>query len=141
MSEQPGNAVVRRGAASLRGVATNVQYRSEARSENGAIQVLTFRLEQRDNVGKELQPVLVELRGHALEGQLVDGEEVTVTGKWRSGRVVAKEIVSQATGAAVRARRPPLWLAVPVGIAFLVFFAFVLYFIIRGFSSFGSFGG
>jgi hypothetical protein len=137
MSDQP-NAVVRRGPALLRGVAQNVQYRSEARSENGAIQVLTLRLAQQDNVGKELQPVLVELRGAALEGQVVEGEEVTVAGRWSNGRVVAKEIVSQTTGAAVRARRPPLWLAVPVGIAFLVFFALVLYFIFSGFSSFGG---
>ncbi|HEY3558632.1 MAG TPA: hypothetical protein VGL05_14270 [Kribbella sp.] len=132
MSDQP-NAIARRGPAQLRGVARNVQYRSETRSENGAIQVLTFRLDQ-----PGLQPVQVELRALALEGQVVDGEEVSVTGKWRSGRVVAQEIVSQSTGAAVRARKPPLWLAVPVAIAFLVFFALVLYFIVRGFSSFGG---
>jgi len=132
MSDQP-NAIVRRGPAQLRGVARNVQYRSETRSENGAIQVLSFRLEQ-----PGLQPVQVELRALALEGQVVDGEEVSVTGKWRSGRVVAQEVVSRSTGAAVRARKPPLWLAVPVAIAFGVFFALVLYFIIRGFSSFGG---
>lgn len=40
MSDQPGNAVVRRGEARLRGVARNVQYRSE----NGAIQVLALPL-------------------------------------------------------------------------------------------------
>ena len=132
MSDQP-NAIVRRGAAELRGVARNVQYRSETRSDNGAIQVLTFRLEQ-----PGLQPVQVELRAPALQGQVVDGEEVTVSGKWRDGRVVAREIVSQTTGATVRARKPPLWLALPVGIAFLVFFAFVVYFIVRGISSFGG---
>ncbi|MEU4193083.1 hypothetical protein AB0E69_14380 [Kribbella sp. NPDC026611] len=137
MSDQQ-NAVVRRGAAELRGIAQNVQYRSEGRSENGSIQVLTFRLAQQDSVGTPQQPVLVELRATALEGQVVDGEDVTVTGKWRSGRVVAKEIVSQTTGAAVRARRPPLWVAVPVAILFAAFFAVVLYFIIRGFSSFGG---
>ncbi|WP_157997134.1 hypothetical protein [Kribbella rubisoli] len=47
-------------------------------------------------------------------------------------------LVSQSTGAAVRARRPPLWVAVPVAIIFAAFFAFVLYFIVRGFSSFGG---
>jgi hypothetical protein len=137
MSDQ-SNALARRGAAELRGVAQNVQYRSEGRSENGSVQVLTFRLARHDAVGNPQQPVLVELRATALEGQLVDGEEVTVTGKWRSGRIVAKEIVSLSTGAAVRARRTPLWVAVPVAIVFAAFFAFVLYFIIRGFSSFGG---
>jgi hypothetical protein len=63
---------------------------------------------------------------------------VIVTGKWRNGRIVAKEIVSRSTGAAVRARRPPLWVAVPVAILFVAFVAFVLYFIVRGFSSFGG---
>ncbi|HZX03735.1 hypothetical protein, partial [Kribbella sp.] len=111
------NAMARRGPAQLRGIARNVQYRSEARSENGAIQVLTLRLEQHDNVGKELQPVQVELRALALQGQVVDGESVTITGKWRGGRLVAREIVSESTGVAVRGRKPPLWLAVPVGIA------------------------
>jgi hypothetical protein len=137
MSDQ-SNALARRGAAELRGVAQNVQYRSEGRSENGSVQVLTFRLARHDAVGNPQQPVLVELRATALEGQLVDGEEVTVTGKWRRGRIVAKEIVSLSTGAAVRARRTPLWVAVPVAIVFAAFFAFVLYFIIRGFSSFGG---
>lgn len=133
MSDQ-SNAVVRRGAAQLRGVARNVQYRFEGRGDNGTIQVLTFRLEQQDSVGTALQPVLVELRGTSLEGQVVDGEEVTVNGKWRRGSVVAREIVSQSTGAVVRARRPPLWVAVPVAVVFAAFFAFVLYFIVRGFT-------
>ncbi len=137
MSDQ-SNAVVRRGAAELSGVVRNVQFRSELRGENGSVQVLTFQLEQHDAVGKQLQPVLVELRGLSLEGQVGDGEQVTVAGKWRNGRVVAKEVVSQTTGALLRARRPPLWVAVPVAILFVAFFAFVLYFIIRGFSSVGG---
>ncbi|MFF0266645.1 hypothetical protein [Kribbella sp. NPDC004536] len=137
MSDQP-NAVARRGPAVLRGTAQNVQYRSEGRMDQNSVQILTFRLERRDEVGTQLPPVLVELRGLALEGQLVEGENVIVTGKWRSGRVVANKVLSEVTGALVRARKPPLWLAVPVGIAFLVFFALVVYFIVRGFSSFGS---
>ena len=137
MSDQ-SNAVVRRGAAELSGVVRNVQFRSELRGENGSVQVLTFQLEQHDAVGKQLQPALVELRGLSLEGQVADGEQVTVAGKWRNGRVVAKQVVSQTTGASIRARRPPLWVAVPVAIIFAAFFAFVLYFIIRGFSSVGG---
>lgn len=137
MSDQ-SNAVVRRGAAELSGVVRNVQFRSELRSENGSVQVLTFQLEQHDAVGKQLQPALVELRGVSLEGQVADGEQVTVAGKWRNGRVVAKEVVSQTTGASIRARRPPLWVAVPVGIVFAALFGFALYFIIRGFISVGG---
>ena len=136
MSDQ-SNAVVRRGAAELSGVVRNAQFRSELRGENGSVQVLTFHLDQQDNVGKQLQPVLVELRGLSLEGQVTDGEQVTVAGKWRNGRVVAKEVVSQTTGASLRARRPPLWVAVPVAILFAAFFGLVLYFVIRGFSSVG----
>jgi hypothetical protein len=52
--------------------------------------------------------------------------------------VAAKQVVSHATGATIRARRPPLWVTVPVAIAFAAFFALVLYFIVRGFSSFGG---
>ena len=98
MSDQP-NALVRRGQAQLRGVAQNVQYRSEMRSENGAVQVLTFRLEQPGR-----RPVQVELRTFALKGQVVDGETVTVSGRWRGGRLVAREVLSESTGVAVRGR-------------------------------------
>ncbi|WP_427886373.1 hypothetical protein ACQHIV_27265 [Kribbella sp. GL6] len=131
MSDQP-NAIVRRGPAQLRGVARNVQYRSEARSENGAIQVLTLRLEQ-----PGLSPVQVELRALALEGQVVEGEEVTVSGRWRRGRLVAREILSQSTGVAVRGRKAPLWLVLPVVIAFLAMFGLVLYFVIVGITGSG----
>lgn len=131
MTDQP-NATPRGGPAQLHGVAQNVQYRSEMRSENGAVQVLTFRLEQ-----PGLQPVQVELRALALKGQVVEGENVTVTGRWRGGRLVAREIVSESTGVAVRGRKPPWWLAVPVAIAFLVFFALVVYFVLHGAASLG----
>lgn len=130
----PSNAVVRRGAAELRGVVRNVQFRSELRGEHGSIQVLTFHLEQHDAVGKELQPVLVELRGVSLEGQVADGEQVTVAGKWRNGRVVAKQVVSQTTGAAVGARRPPVWLMVPFAVLFLVVLGFIGYVAVKMFS-------
>jgi len=69
MSDQP-NAVARRGAADLQGTVRNAQFRSELRGERGSLQVLTFHLEQYDAVGKQLQPVLVELRGVSLEGQV-----------------------------------------------------------------------
>jgi hypothetical protein len=130
MSDQP-NAVVRRGAAELTGVARNVQFRSELRGEHGSIQVLTFHLEQYDAVGKELQPALVELRGVSLEGQVTDGEQVTVAGKWRNGRVVAKQVTSQTTGATVGARRPSVWLIVPFVILLLVVLAFIA-FVVHG---------
>jgi hypothetical protein len=130
----PSNAVVRRGAAELRGVVRNVQFRSELRGEHGSIQVLTFHLEQYDAVGKELQPVLVELRGVSLEGQVADGEQVTVAGKWRNGRVVAKQVVSQTTGAAVGTRRPPVWLMVPFAVLFLVVLGFIGYVAVKMFS-------
>jgi hypothetical protein len=134
MSDQP-NAVVRQGAAALWGIARNVQFRSEVGASRHAVQVLTFRLEQRDALGTELSPVLVELRGAALEGQILDGEEVAVAGKWRHGRVVAQEVVSQTTGASMRARRPSAWLLVPFGILLLMvlaFFALVTVAITRG---------
>lgn len=119
MGDQP-NAVVRQGAAALRGVARNVQFRSEVGASRHGVQVLAFRLEQHDALGTELAPVLVELRGSALEGQVIDGEEVTVAGKWRHGLVVAQEVVSQTTGASVRARRPSAWLLVPLVILLLM---------------------
>ncbi|HET6738313.1 MAG TPA: hypothetical protein VFH76_05250 [Kribbella sp.] len=134
MSDQP-NAVVRQGAAALRGVARNVQFRSEVGASRHAVQVLTFRLEQHDALGTELAPVLVELRGAALEGQVLDGEEVTVAGKWRHGLVVAQEVVSQTTGASVRARKPSAWLFVPLVILLLMVlavFALVAVAITRG---------
>ncbi|MFI5692110.1 hypothetical protein ACIA58_09750 [Kribbella sp. NPDC051586] len=130
MSDQ-SNALARRGAAELRGVVRNVQFRSERHGDEGSVQVLTFHLEQHDAVGKQLQPTLVELRGTSLEGQVTDGEEVTVAGKWRKGRIVAKQVTSQTTGATVGARRPSVWLIVPFVILLLVVLAFIA-FVIHG---------
>jgi hypothetical protein len=133
MSDQP-NAVARRGAADLQGTVRNAQFRSELRGERGSLQVLTFHLEQYDAVGKQLQPVLVELRGVSLEGQVIDGEQVTVAGKWRNGRVVAKQVVSQTTGATVGARKQPLWLLVPFVVLLLIVLAFIAYVAVNMFS-------
>jgi hypothetical protein len=134
MSDQ-SNAVVRRGAAELSGVVRNVQFRSELRGEHGSVQVLTFQLEQHDAVGKLLQPTLVELRGVSLEGQVSDGEQVTVAGKWRNGRVVAKQVTSLTTGALVGARNPPVWLMIPFVILFLVVLGFIAFVAVKIFST------
>lgn len=83
---------VPRGHASVRGVARAVRLSPS----------LSFRVERYDRSGNRLQPVPVEVRGIQHSGQLNDGEEVEVTGKWRHGTIRARTVVNITTGAQVR---------------------------------------
>ena len=122
----------RRGAQDVRGTARAVDVRSEAPlNQNASVQVLTFRVERYDAHGNRVPPILVELRGASLEGRLADGDEVQVSGRWRGGLLVAKEVLSLTTGATVRARSIPMWVTLLVVLAFLAYMGFIVTMILR----------
>jgi hypothetical protein len=105
-----------RGHARVRGVARAVQLRDQ---ENGHI--LSFRVEQYDRAGNRLRPIAVELKGAGLSGQLGDGEEVEVTGKWRHGTIRARTVVNITTGAHVRVRGAKFgWLGLLVFVGLVI---------------------
>ena len=70
------------------------------RGDNGR-ESLVFRVERYEASGNRLAPVAVELPIY-VSGQVSDGEEVDVTGRWHHGTLRAKRIVNLATGARVQ---------------------------------------
>jgi hypothetical protein len=93
-------------------------------------QVLTFRVEQYDEVGNRRDPVLVEMRALHISGRVDDGDEVEVTGRWRRGVLHATR-VRTSTGATMSpAGQAQQWIGCIAG--FIVFVAFVIFFVAFG---------
>ena len=115
----------RHGHGHVRGVARSVQLRTTEPSD----EVLSFRIDQYDGAGNRVQPVGVELRHHRL-GQVSEGEEVEVRGRWKDGTLQAERIVNLTTGAQIKgaSRRARVLIAaiflVIIGVGF-VFLAVV----------------
>lgn len=61
-----------------------------------------MRVDRFDASGDHLDPVPVEIRGLSIAGQVNEGEEVVVSGRWEHGTLVATELANLTTGAAVR---------------------------------------
>lgn len=117
-SGRGGRSVPKRGHARVRGVARAVWLGPP----------LSFRVERYDRSGNRLQPVPIEVQGIQLSGQLNDGEEVEVTGKWRRGTIRARTVVNITTGAHVRVAGSKLgWLGLFVflGLAITAVILFV----------------
>lgn len=91
-SEQPA-----RGHGQVRGTARSVLVRKDQNDRD----VLSFRIERYDSVGNRLPPVGVELAGYQ-GGQLGDGDEVEVSGRWSHGTLRAAKVTNLSTGAQVR---------------------------------------
>jgi hypothetical protein len=92
----------------LSGTVRGVQARTEVSGGGDfattSTTVLVFRLEPLDGS----RPVNVEIRGSRLDGTVVDGEVVDVTGHYAAaGFVQARRIVSRETGTALVAEVPP----------------------------------
>ena len=87
----------RRGSGHVRGAARGNQVR---RDHNGR-ESLVFRVERYDAAGNRLAPVAVQL-STLVSGQISDGEEVEVTGRWSHGTLRARQILNLSTGARVR---------------------------------------
>jgi hypothetical protein len=96
----PVSAVPRVGGEVV-GVARAIQFRQDAAHNRD---VLSFRVDRYDGGGNRLDPVPVELRGSDIAGQLSEGEEVAVSGRWDHGTLVAREVVNRSTHAELRRR-------------------------------------
>jgi FHA domain len=86
-----------RGHGHIRGTTRNVQVRKGQNDYN----VLSFRVERYDSVGNRLPPVGAELAGYR-SGQLSDGDDVEVSGRWSGGTLRAARVTNLSTGAQVR---------------------------------------
>ena len=113
----------RHGRGHVRGVARSVQLRTTEPSDV----VLSFRVDQYDAAGNRVQPVGVELRHHRL-GQVSDGEEVEVGGRWKDGTLRAERIVNLTTGAQVKgaSRRARIIITAIVLVIFVGWAVFLL---------------
>lgn len=110
------------GRSTVRGVARGIQVR---KTENDR-SILAFRVDRYDASGDRLAPVAVELADHA-GGQINEGEEVEVSGKWSRGTLKARRVLNLTTNAEVHG--PGLAQRVVVAILVLIvlgFFAFVV---------------
>ena len=112
----------RRGAATVRGVARGVQQRSEPWGQGWTRQILGMRVEQYDASGNRLQPVPVELRGWTLSGQISEGEEVEVNGRWDGGVLRASRATNVSTGGTVDTHRMRYIVVCSVAIAIFIGF-------------------
>jgi hypothetical protein len=63
--------------------------------------LLSFRIERYDPAGNRLPPVGAEFAGYQA-GQLSDGDEVEVAGRWSRGTLRATRVTNLSTGAQVR---------------------------------------
>lgn len=116
-----------RGSGRVRGLARSIQVR---RPDANQQEVLAFRVDRYDSVGNRLAPVPVELWGYQ-RGQVTDGEEIEVTGRWSHGTLKAKRIENLSTNAEVAGFSPGVKVFYAcVIVAFICFFAFILYSIV-----------
>jgi FHA domain len=109
----------------VRGVARSIQIRRAMDEQD----ILALRVDRYDDTGNRLQPVAVEFHGYT-GGQISDGEEVEVTGKWSSGTLRASKIVNVTTSAEIRgvprAVRIIQWVVVSVVLGFIAFIAILI---------------
>lgn len=108
------------------GEARAVQMRTEQYGQNQIRNVLTFRLERHDREGNRLPPVSVEMRGLSFEGVLVDGDWVSVSGKWRDGTLTARKLRNLTSGGTLRTRSYRLLQTVVFIVIFAIALAIVL---------------
>jgi FHA domain len=114
------------GHVVIRGTARAVKTR---RSQNEQT-ILLFRVERYDPSGNRLPPVGVEFAGYK-GGQLSEGEEVEVAGRWKRGTLRAYKVFNLTTSADVRGMSKPskalyrvLFVLICLFIVFCAVFAF-----------------
>lgn len=103
--------IKREGRGSVRGVARSVKMLQHEQSKT-----LAFRVDRYDNFGNRMEPVAVELPKYK-SGQISEGEEVEVKGRWSHGALRARRVTNLTTGVSIR--RLPRWVIVPALLVFL----------------------
>jgi hypothetical protein len=121
----PAPMAQKHGSARVRGVARGVQVRRIEKER-----ALAFRVDRYDESGNRLAPVAVEVPFFG-RGQVGEGEEVEVSGKWHRGTLRANKVMNLSTGAEVGGRGTVTKIALIVAVVFIVaFFAFIVYSIV-----------
>ncbi|CAI7975419.1 conserved hypothetical protein [Frankia sp. Hr75.2] len=100
----------------IRGTARYVQVR-----QTGKGAVLSFRIERYDAMGNRLRPVGAEFT-HYQSGQLDDGDEVEVSGRWSRGTLLAKNATNLSTGARIHGSATSEKVVTAAGLTFFVLF-------------------
>jgi len=88
---------------------------------------LNFRVERYDGAGNRLAPTGVELRGYR-GGQISEGDEVDVKGRWSHGVLRAHRITNVTTGAQVQGATN--WIMAVAFVFFAVFVALWILFMV-----------
>jgi pSer/pThr/pTyr-binding forkhead associated (FHA) protein len=111
----------RSGRAEFTGSARGMQRRGGG---NNNYPILSFRVERYDSSGNRLPPVGVEFP-HYRGGQINDGDEVAVAGRWSHGTLRASRVTNLSTGAQIRGLSGSLKAArwVFIVVFFTIFFA------------------
>jgi len=123
----------------FRGIARNVNWRKKGGEY--PIDVLTFRIERRDNEGNIIDYVPVTMEGY-IKGNLADGDEVEVTGKIDSeGLLEAESIYNITTKAYIRTQKTGLGLLIIPFIFGSLFMIFLVFAGITGETGTGPFTG
>jgi hypothetical protein len=87
-----------RGSGHVRGVARGIQIR---KSPDDQRDILAFRVDRYDDSGNRIAPVAVEMVGYR-SGQINEGEEVEVSGRFKHGTLRVRSLVNLSTNASVR---------------------------------------
>jgi pSer/pThr/pTyr-binding forkhead associated (FHA) protein len=100
-SGTPTPATSRQGRAHVVGVARSVDLRTvQGGSENGS-QMLLFRVDQYDGSGNRLPAIAVQF-APLRQGQVSEGEEVSVSGTFKHGTLHADHVKNLSTGAELK---------------------------------------
>ncbi len=91
---------------SFTGIARAFEQRGD---RDSAKTVMSFRVERHDGQGNRLPPVPVELRGVTFSGSLTDGDEVSVSGKWKHGVLRVRRVSNLTTGAEIAGQSAGSW--------------------------------
>lgn len=118
----------------VRGTARAVQQRPPIGSDSK--DNLLFRLERYDVSGNRLPPLAVEMHSyHRIHGQISDGDEVEVNGRWQDGAIHTDAIVNLSTGSHVAGRSG--WKDAPIAQKVIGVTAFTILGIAFSVASFG----
>jgi hypothetical protein len=118
---------MRKGKSRVAGVARGLELRT---SEND--QTLVFRVDQYDSAGNRLPAVAVQFAS-LRQGNVSEGEEVSVWGTFRHGTLHAHRVVNLTTGAALQG--PAVWERLGLILALLFIaavFIFLAFMFIKG---------
>jgi hypothetical protein len=116
--------------STFRGIVRNVNWREKGGEH--PIDILAFRIERVDSEGNLIDYIPVTMEGRHIKGNVVDGDEVEVTGKIdKEGLLNAESIHNLGTHAYIKVKKTS---AVAIFSIFLVVIFFIYIFLAMVFS-------